>query len=216
MYNHDQIEIQSQRAGETEWTTIGFDTNSPYTDARAPLVAGQPENRRYRALHQERQPGGRVERHHRSDGGGVTAARADQIRRSDCRMWFIYANVTMMVLWLFSAVLGVWSAIAIATGRTTAARQVSAGISIVGGIGAAGWILFLSGPTATIVPLMIMTLAIPVICLTVLLTRQMPRHLRVETQCLGCGHQLGAHSLSRCPKCGAALPDENGNRFHMT
>ncbi len=49
MYNHDQIEIQSQRAGETEWTTIGFDTNSPYTDARAPLVAGQPENRRYRA-----------------------------------------------------------------------------------------------------------------------------------------------------------------------
>jgi hypothetical protein len=39
--------------GETEWTTIGFDTNSPYTDARAPLVAGQPENRRYRARYRD-------------------------------------------------------------------------------------------------------------------------------------------------------------------
>ncbi len=49
MLGHDQIEIQSQRAGETEWTTITFDTNSPYLDARAPLVANTPETRRYRA-----------------------------------------------------------------------------------------------------------------------------------------------------------------------
>jgi hypothetical protein len=53
MFGHDQLEIQSQRAGETEWTTIGFDTNSHYTDARAPLVAGQPENRRYRARYRD-------------------------------------------------------------------------------------------------------------------------------------------------------------------
>ena len=53
MFGHDQLEIQSQRAGETEWTTIGFDTSSPYTDARAPLVAGQPENRRYRARYRD-------------------------------------------------------------------------------------------------------------------------------------------------------------------
>ena len=49
MRGHDQLEIQSQRAAETVWTVIGFDTNSPYVDARAPLVAGQPETRRYRA-----------------------------------------------------------------------------------------------------------------------------------------------------------------------
>jgi hypothetical protein len=53
MFGHDQLEIQSQRAGETAWTTIGFDTNSPYTDARTPLVAGQPENRRYRARYRD-------------------------------------------------------------------------------------------------------------------------------------------------------------------
>jgi hypothetical protein len=49
MRKHDQIEIQSQRAGETTWSSLGFDTNSPYTDGRAPLVAGAPEERRYRA-----------------------------------------------------------------------------------------------------------------------------------------------------------------------
>jgi len=49
MRGHDQIEIQSQRAGETTWVSLAFDTNSPYLDGRAPLVAGQPELRRYRA-----------------------------------------------------------------------------------------------------------------------------------------------------------------------
>jgi hypothetical protein len=53
MYHHDQLEIQSQRAGETEWTTIGYDTNSPFNDTRAPLIAGQPENRRYRARYRD-------------------------------------------------------------------------------------------------------------------------------------------------------------------
>lgn len=53
MYGHDQLEIQSQRAAETVWTVIGYDTNSPYVDARAPLVAGQPESRRYRARYRD-------------------------------------------------------------------------------------------------------------------------------------------------------------------
>lgn len=49
MAGHDQLEIQGQRAAESEWVLVAFDTNSPYLDARAPLVAGQPEQRRYRA-----------------------------------------------------------------------------------------------------------------------------------------------------------------------
>jgi hypothetical protein len=49
MRGHDQLEIQSQRAAETTWASLAFDTNSPYVDGRAPLVAGQPEQRRYRA-----------------------------------------------------------------------------------------------------------------------------------------------------------------------
>jgi len=49
MRGHDQIEIHSQRAAETAWASLAFDTNSPYADGRAPLVAGQPEQRRYRA-----------------------------------------------------------------------------------------------------------------------------------------------------------------------
>jgi len=44
----DGVHIESQRAGETTWTLIGMDTSSPYRDSRAPLVAGQPEVRRYR------------------------------------------------------------------------------------------------------------------------------------------------------------------------
>jgi hypothetical protein len=40
--------VESQRAGETEWTLLGTDTNSPFTDSRAPLVPGAPEVRRYR------------------------------------------------------------------------------------------------------------------------------------------------------------------------
>ncbi|MCG3138305.1 MAG: hypothetical protein HJJLKODD_02167 [Phycisphaerae bacterium] len=53
MRGHDQIEIVSQRAAETVWASLAFDTNSPYLDARAPLVANQPEVRRYRARYRD-------------------------------------------------------------------------------------------------------------------------------------------------------------------
>jgi len=43
------IALRSQRAAETPWAPLAFDTNSPYLDGRAPLVVGQPEQRRYRA-----------------------------------------------------------------------------------------------------------------------------------------------------------------------
>ena len=49
MRGHDQLGIQSQRGSESTWSSLAFDTNSPYVDGRAPLVAGQPEQRRYRA-----------------------------------------------------------------------------------------------------------------------------------------------------------------------
>lgn len=49
MRGHDQLEIQSQRGSESTWSSLAFDTNSPYLDGRAPLIAGQPEQRRYRA-----------------------------------------------------------------------------------------------------------------------------------------------------------------------
>jgi len=32
MYRHDQLEIQSQRAAEQDFTVLAFDTNSPYLD----------------------------------------------------------------------------------------------------------------------------------------------------------------------------------------
>lgn len=44
----DGVIIESQRAGETDWTVLATDHFSPYIDTRAPLVAGQPEVRRYR------------------------------------------------------------------------------------------------------------------------------------------------------------------------
>lgn len=44
----DGIFIESQRGDETVWTRIGFDMRSPFEDDRAPLVAGKPEERRYR------------------------------------------------------------------------------------------------------------------------------------------------------------------------
>lgn len=40
--------VEGQRADEVAWTLLGTDTSSPYLDSRAPLVAGQPEVRRYR------------------------------------------------------------------------------------------------------------------------------------------------------------------------
>lgn len=40
--------VESQRGDETDWTRLDFDTRSPYIDVRPPLVAGKPEERRYR------------------------------------------------------------------------------------------------------------------------------------------------------------------------
>lgn len=53
MYDHDQIEIQSQVATESTWTSIAFDTNSPYLDSRAPQVPDTPEQRRYQARYHD-------------------------------------------------------------------------------------------------------------------------------------------------------------------
>ncbi len=44
----DGVLMEGQRGSETEWTPLGTDRFSPYLDGRAPLVAGQPEVRRYR------------------------------------------------------------------------------------------------------------------------------------------------------------------------
>lgn len=53
MYDHDQIEIQSQVATESTWTSIAFDTNSPYLDSRAPQTPDTPEQRRYQARYRD-------------------------------------------------------------------------------------------------------------------------------------------------------------------
>lgn len=45
----DGVALYTQRGSETAWTFLTRDTNSPYVDNRALLVAGQPELRRYRA-----------------------------------------------------------------------------------------------------------------------------------------------------------------------
>lgn len=42
------VVVESQRATETVWGSIGRDTSSPYLDSREPLVVGVPELRRYR------------------------------------------------------------------------------------------------------------------------------------------------------------------------
>ncbi|MBI5708116.1 MAG: hypothetical protein HZC36_14135 [Armatimonadetes bacterium] len=44
----DQVIIKSQRAVEVTWPLLATDRFSPYPDARAPLVAGAPEQREYR------------------------------------------------------------------------------------------------------------------------------------------------------------------------
>ena len=49
MLGHDQIEIFAKRGAEPDFTLLAVDTNNPYIDARAPLVAGTPELREYRA-----------------------------------------------------------------------------------------------------------------------------------------------------------------------
>ncbi|MCX7993403.1 MAG: hypothetical protein N2651_07010 [Fimbriimonadales bacterium] len=48
------IEIQSRRGSEAQFTTIAYDTSSPYIDGREPLVAGQAEVREYRARYVDR------------------------------------------------------------------------------------------------------------------------------------------------------------------
>lgn len=42
------VVVESQRGAETGWTLLGTDFIAPYVDNRAPLVAGQPEVRKYR------------------------------------------------------------------------------------------------------------------------------------------------------------------------
>ena len=42
------VVVESQRGAETGWTLLGTDFFAPYVDNRAPLVAGQPEVRKYR------------------------------------------------------------------------------------------------------------------------------------------------------------------------
>jgi hypothetical protein len=44
----DGIVFECQRGDEVGWTVLGWDRFSPFVDGRAPLVAGQPEVRRYR------------------------------------------------------------------------------------------------------------------------------------------------------------------------
>lgn len=47
----DGVFIESQRGDEIQWTQIGFDMRSPFEDARPPLSAGKPEERRYRLIY---------------------------------------------------------------------------------------------------------------------------------------------------------------------
>lgn len=49
MHGFPKLEIQCKRASETVFTFLATDTNSPYVDNRAPLVANTPEIRTYRA-----------------------------------------------------------------------------------------------------------------------------------------------------------------------
>jgi len=48
----DGVRIETRRAGETNWTFLAIDTESPYVDNRANLAAG-PETREYRAQYLE-------------------------------------------------------------------------------------------------------------------------------------------------------------------
>ncbi len=45
----DGIRIESKRGSETQFTFLATDTEPPYIDTRANLVAGQAESREYRA-----------------------------------------------------------------------------------------------------------------------------------------------------------------------
>lgn len=50
---HDGVDVESQRAAEVTWTYLAFDGFSPYVDNRPPLVADQPEERRYRLRYRD-------------------------------------------------------------------------------------------------------------------------------------------------------------------
>lgn len=52
-FGHDGVDVYCQRAGESVWTHLAFDAFSPYVDNRPPLVAGQPEERRYRVRYRD-------------------------------------------------------------------------------------------------------------------------------------------------------------------
>lgn len=45
----DGVAVESRRAGEDEWQSLGVDSYSPYIDDRPPREAGKPEVRQYRA-----------------------------------------------------------------------------------------------------------------------------------------------------------------------
>lgn len=45
----DGVFIESRRAGEESWQSLGIDSYSPYIDNRPPVEAGRPEVRQYRA-----------------------------------------------------------------------------------------------------------------------------------------------------------------------
>lgn len=45
----DGVVIESRRAGEDGWQSLGLDSYSPYIDDRPPLETGKPEVREYRA-----------------------------------------------------------------------------------------------------------------------------------------------------------------------
>ena len=47
----DGVNVYSKRDGDTDWVKLAFDTYSPYLDNRPLLVAGKPEQRRYRACY---------------------------------------------------------------------------------------------------------------------------------------------------------------------
>ncbi|HJQ33266.1 MAG TPA: hypothetical protein VJ866_13850 [Pyrinomonadaceae bacterium] len=46
---YDGVVIESRRAGEDGWKSLGVDNYSPFIDDRPPLEAGKPEQREYRA-----------------------------------------------------------------------------------------------------------------------------------------------------------------------
>lgn len=55
----DGVFIESRRAGEAEWQSLGLDSYSPYIDDRPPAEAARPETRQYRARYMLRdQPTG--------------------------------------------------------------------------------------------------------------------------------------------------------------